>query len=89
MENSISDLRKHLFDTIAALKDPKKPMEIARAKTIADVAQVVINSAKVEVDFMRMRGDGSIGTGFIPEDKQLTGPGQPRLVKGSAASGSR
>ena len=92
MSNSIADLRKHLFDTITALKDDKKPMDLDRAKTIADVAQVVINSAKVEVDFMRMRGEGSKGTGFIPEERQIeepATPGQPRLVKGTAQSGSR
>lgn len=87
MSNTIADLRKHLFDTIAGLKDGK--MEIDRAKTIADVAQVVINSAKVEVDFMRMRGDDSKGTGFIPEIEVTVEPGAPRLVKGSAQSGSR
>lgn len=92
MSNTIADLRKHLFDTIAALKDDKKPMEIDRAKTIADVAQVVINSAKVEVDFMRMRGEGSAGTGFIPEVEKIEAPGtveKPRLVRGSAMSGSK
>lgn len=90
MSNSIADLRQHLFETLAALKDDKKPMDLDRAKAIADVAQVVINSAKVEVDFMRMRGDGSKGTGFIPEEKEVPGlPGQPRLVKGAAQSGSK
>lgn len=88
--NSIADLRQHLFDTLAALKDETKPMELDRAKAIADVAQVVINSAKVEVDFMRMRGDGSRGTGFIPEEKEVPAiPGQPRLVKGTSQSGSK
>ncbi len=89
MSNTIADLRKHLFETIDALKAKDKPMDLDRAKTIADVAQVVINSAKVEVDFMRMRGDDSAGTGFIPEEKQIAAPGQPRLVKGAAMSGSK
>lgn len=87
MGNSIQDLRSHLFDTIRALKDSEKPMEIERARTIADVAQVVINSAKVEVDFLRMRGGDAKGTGFVPEDK-IEGTG-PRLVAGKAQSGSR
>lgn len=82
--NSISDLRKHLFETIEALKD--KGMPIDRARAIAEVAQTVINSAKVEVDFMRMRGEKSGGTGFVPEE--LPAPGQPRLVRGRAQSGS-
>jgi len=87
MSHSIEELRKHLFETIEALKDKSKPMDIDRAKTIADVAQVVINSAKVEVDFMRMRGDK--GSGFVPPEKQLPGtPERPRLVRGRAQSGS-
>lgn len=87
--NSIADLRKHLFETLAALKDETKPMELDRAKAIADVAQVVINSAKVEVDFMRMRGEGAKGTGFVPELEVTVEPGMPRLVKGAAQSGSK
>lgn len=51
-KNKLSDLRDHLFETLEALKDPDKPMEIARAKAIADVAQTIINSATVEVKAM-------------------------------------
>jgi len=69
MRNKIEDLRNHLFLTIESLLDADKPMDIERAKVVADVAQVVINSAKVEVDFLRyMGGDG---TGFIPTEKQI------------------
>ena len=34
--NSIDDLRTHLFDTLAALKDPEKPMDLDRAKDTRD-----------------------------------------------------
>jgi hypothetical protein len=71
--NKIEDLRNHLFATLEALQDEEKPMEIDRAKTIADVAQVIVNSAKIEVDFIKATGR-SQGTGFIPEE---------RLIKGS------
>lgn len=63
MKNKIEDLRNHLFTTIEALLDDEKPMDIDRAKAVADVAQVMINSAKVEVDFMRTTG--GTGSGFI------------------------
>jgi hypothetical protein len=63
MKNKIEDLRNHLFATIEALLDDEKPMDIDRAKAVADVAQVMINSAKVEVDFMRTTG--GTGSGFI------------------------
>lgn len=64
--HKIEDLRAHLFDTIEALKNKEKPMELDRAKTIAGVAQTIINSAKVEVDFMRTTGQAA-GTGFISQ----------------------
>jgi hypothetical protein len=54
--NKIGDLRNHLFETIEALKDLEQPMDIARAKAIADVAQVVINSGKLELRAMEICG---------------------------------
>jgi hypothetical protein len=71
MKNKIEDLRNHLFATMESLMDPENPMEINRAKAIADVAQVIVNSVKMEVDFLKAT-DRTQGTGFIPEDKQLT-----------------
>lgn len=68
--NKIEDLRNHLFETLEQLKDKDDPMELDRAKAIADVAQVIVNSAKIEVDFLKVTGrTGS--TGFIPEQKQI------------------
>lgn len=64
----IKDLRNSLFETIDALKNPDKPMEIERAKAIADVARVIVDSAKAEVDFMRVTGRKT-GTGFIPVEE--------------------
>ena len=63
MKNKIEDLRNHLFVAIEALLDEDKPMDIDRAKAVADVAQVMINSAKVEVEFMKVTG--GTGSGFI------------------------
>lgn len=65
MKNKIEDLRNHLFETLEALRDEEKPMDIDRAKAIAGVAQVIINSAKAETDFIREVGGR--GTGFICE----------------------
>ena len=53
MKNKIEDLRNHLFATIEGLLDPDKPMELDRAKAVAEVAQVMINSAKVEVAMVK------------------------------------
>jgi hypothetical protein len=65
MKNKIEDLRNHLFATLEALQDEEKPMDIDRARAIADVAQVLVNSAKVEVDYIKATGQ-SHGSGFMP-----------------------
>lgn len=73
MSNSVTDLRDELFATMRALRDPNSPMDIERAKAIADVAQVIINSAKVEVEHMRLTG--GTGAGFIPDETAQGLPG--------------
>lgn len=78
MKNKIDDLRNHLFATLEALQDKDAPMEIDRAKAIAEVAQVVINSAKVEVQYLEITG-GS-GTNFIPDSNDLSLPATLRAV---------
>lgn len=73
MKNKIEDLRNHLFVTLEGLLDPDKPLDIDRAKAVAEVAQVLVNSAKAEVDHLKVTGS-SIGSGFIPDDnKRLPG----------------
>lgn len=54
MANNIELLRDQLFRTLDALNDTKNPMDIGRAKAVAEVAQVIINSAKVEVEHLRV-----------------------------------
>lgn len=73
MKNKIEDLRNILFETLDDLRDKEKPMDIKRAKAIAGVAQVIVDSAKAENDFIRLTG--SKGSGFIP--KQLPSPQPP------------
>jgi hypothetical protein len=70
MKNKIEDLRNHLFAALEGLSDEDKPMDIDRAKAIADVAQVIVNSAKIEVDFIKATGRTG-GSGFIPEERRL------------------
>lgn len=64
-KNKIDDLRDHLFETLEALKDEEKPMDVARAKAIADVARVLVDSVKVEVDFVKATG-ATKSTNFLP-----------------------
>jgi hypothetical protein len=62
MPNNIVELREHLFDTIRMLKDGK--MEVDRAKAVSEVAQTIINSAKVEVHYLEALGHDA-ATGFM------------------------
>jgi hypothetical protein len=71
MKNTMQDLRDHLFTTLEDLTAPddKRTMPLERAKAIAEVAQVLINSAKAETDFIRAVSDSRMRpTGrFFPQ----------------------
>lgn len=76
MNNKMTDLRNHLFAALEALQDQDKPMEIERAKAIAEVGKVLVDSAKVEVMFLKvMDGDGQ-STGFIESQRALPSIGR-------------
>lgn len=69
--NKINDLRDHLFETIEMLKDGDKKMDLDKAKTIAEVAQVIVNSAKIEVDYLRVTGASESAAEFLnPIDRR-------------------
>lgn len=69
MKNKIEDLRNHLFATIEGLLDEDKPLDIDRAKAVAQVAQVMVESAKVEVQFLDIVGPKG-STGFLEQKEQ-------------------
>lgn len=74
-KNKIEDLRNLLFETIEKLLDDEDPMDNLQAQSIANVAKVIVDSAKVEVEFMKHIG--GIGSGFIPtEPKQIESGGE-------------
>ena len=70
MKNKVEDLRNHLFATIEGLLDPDKPLDIERAKAVAQVGSVIIESAKVEVKALETLG-GQVNSDFL----QLTHEG--------------
>lgn len=65
MNNDITELRMHLFDTLRGLKAGEVDIELAKA--VNETAQTIINSAKVEVDHMRLTG--SEKSSFIETEK--------------------
>lgn len=64
-KNKVEDLRDHLFETIELLKDPDSKMDVQRARAISDLAGRVIDSAKVEVDHLKVTGQTE-ATDFLP-----------------------
>lgn len=54
--NHINDLRTHLLDTLASLRDRENPMEPDRARAIAQVSSVLVDTARVEVDYIKVTG---------------------------------
>lgn len=47
-------MRQMLMDTLADLRRTDNPMPIDRARAVADVAAVIVNSARVEVEYLRV-----------------------------------
>lgn len=79
MKNKIEDLRNHLFAALEGLADEKNPMALDRAETISKVAQVLVNSAKVEVDFLRVTGAAK-STSFMPIETEEFNPHKPEAI---------
>lgn len=52
----INQLREHLLSTLASLRDRENPMEPDRARAVAQVAGVLVDSARVEVEYIRATG---------------------------------
>ena len=62
-KNKLTDLRDHLFETIELLKDPESGMDVKTAREIGNIASVIVDSARVEVEFQREVG--GVGSGFL------------------------
>ena len=67
MKNKMQDLRDNLFVMLENVMDPDVKIDKERYTLGANIAQTIINSVKVEVDFLRVT-DSVRGTGFIPSD---------------------
>jgi hypothetical protein len=78
---TLTDLRTHLFATLDSLRDDINPMDIERAKAIGDVAQTIINSAKVEVEYLRAVG-GTERSSFLSVSDSIEEQQKPVGVLG-------
>lgn len=73
MKNKLSDLNNHLFEQLERLNDEdlneeQLTKEIGRAKAITDVANSIINNAKVVLDASKFLED----SGFLVSAPQET-----------------
>jgi hypothetical protein len=77
---TIDDLRDHLFATLEAVKTGG--FDLDRARAINELGKTIIDSAKVEVDYLRVTNGGeseflasTVGAGNLP-------PGLPNGIAG-------
>jgi hypothetical protein len=68
-KNKITDLRDHLFEAIEMLKDEESNMTVEKAEAIATLGQTIINSAKLEIDYIKVADKM---TGLTPQNEFLT-----------------
>lgn len=64
----IDQVREHLMQTLAELRNREQPMEVDRARAVAQVASVLVDTARVEVDYLKQIGEGSR---FLGGDDQV------------------
>ena len=52
----IDQVRQSLLDTLSDLRNREAPMDIERAKAVATVASVLVDTAKVENEYLKITG---------------------------------
>lgn len=52
----IDQVRQSLLDTLTDLRNKETPMDIERAKAVATVASVLVDTAKVENEYLKITG---------------------------------
>lgn len=53
----INQVRQSLLDTLADLRNRETPMDIDRARAVAQVASVLVDTAKVENEYLKITGN--------------------------------
>lgn len=80
----ISDVRAALIEQLQALRSAKPTdldAELRRAKGVSEVAQVIVNSAKVEVDYI-MAVKGASDSPFLQAEDEGGTPVIPSTPQG-------
>lgn len=83
--STITDMREHLMETLAALRNRENPMDVERARAVAQVAGVLVDSAKVEVDYIKATGASGDSLFISPlnsdPDRLLNGAGSKGAIE--------
>lgn len=74
----VTELRRHLFATLDALRDKDNPMAVDRARAVSDVAKTIIDSARVEVEAAKVHKQAP-SSNFL----QLPSPAAPSPAPGT------
>jgi len=72
----INEVRSALLDTLKDLRDRANPMDVDRARAVAQVAAVLVDSAKVENEYLKISGQDR--STFIEQEPQDS-PHLPRI----------
>lgn len=55
----MNQVRQSLLETLADLRNRENPMDVDRARAIAQVAGVLVDTAKAEIDYIKVTGAGT------------------------------
>lgn len=72
MSNNIEELRKTLFEVIAGVRDGS--IDLGKARQINEISKTIVESAKVEVDFLDATG-GTESKFIQPKASEALPPG--------------
>jgi len=72
-KQDITALRTTLFEVLQGVRD--KSINIEEAKAVNEIAQTIINSAKIEVEHLKVYQGLGKGTDFIPVSMMEVLPG--------------
>lgn len=61
--NDITTVRKHLLNVLSDVCDSTKPIDKDRVVAVCSVAQAIVDTARVEVEYIK--ATDYIGTGFL------------------------
>lgn len=67
-EQNMDELRAAMMDTLMRLRDKDNPMSAEQARAIADVGRVLVETVKVEVQYIAAT-DASLRSNFMKHER--------------------